>query len=273
MAESTPWTTWRVKTNADGTRGIDYFVNGKPATNAQYELVTGMNTAGLEALVASASPPPPPIPNASSGGTTAPAPKTLSAGEIDNIINAYNMSMQAMEKAHANGLLHYKDKVEAIMGLREGLSRDLKLAMGENRGYFSSISPNAYQSQKKTYDSDVTDQYKTGEKNINTYEAQLARAKDEWETNYNLAKYNAGQTKNALLQANEPGTDFDPTAFNIASTVGAQAPTSAGASPLTASAARVGGGGAPIVQSGGSVSDYNTGGVSPIDELLNTGRL
>ncbi len=264
---------YKYKTNADGSIGVDYFFDGRPVTNQDFRQLTGADTTAIEngtGPQAPGTPPPSTIPTGPSN--TPAAPKTLSAGEIDGIIKAYDMSMQAMEKAHTNGILSFNDKTEAIKGLREGLSKDLKLAMGENRGYFSSVSPNAYQSQKKNYDSDVQDQYKTGEKNINTYESQLARAKDEWETNYQLAQYNAGQTKNALLQANTPGTTFDPTSFNISSNVGSQAPVSAGASPFAGSAARVGGGATPIAQQA-SVSDYNAGSGAPIDDLLETGRL
>ena len=93
-------------------------------------------------------------------------------------LDIHNQNLKNIERQYKAGLLDFDEMQDAIKKSRDTAIKQKKEGMSSNEGYFSAISPDAFQSQQGTYDKKVTDSYNENVDTINRNEGKVKRGRE-----------------------------------------------------------------------------------------------
>ena len=179
--------TYNYKLNADGSIGVDYFFDGKPVSNTEFQAFTGADIAAIEQAPYAQETPAPAQEDTSSGSSSA------ATGPTEEQVAAYNAQIEAnyqmavakAERDKATQIQKYQDSLADLTRQEGTLGTQKDEGMQGNSSYFSQISPDAFQSQIVNYNNKVQGAYQEGmntvgrnkqrvNEAVNTYQADVA---------------------------------------------------------------------------------------------------
>lgn len=171
--------------------GVNYFTNnGQIITpvNREYAEAYGLNPGQIEGgatQVLGGEPAPTPK-NTGGSGYSGPTMAQIAAANA-----AHQAQLKQIEAARNSGLLDIQDAEAAIAENRNQLKKDLQGGYEGNQSYFSQVSPDAYQSQIKNYDTKVLDAYNTSNTALDRNQARIGDARAAVEAKYGADVANA----------------------------------------------------------------------------------
>jgi len=196
--------TFRYKLNQDGSIGVDYFdYSGNPINNNEwggtidpqqieygahlgyrsydeYLLDNGGTTSTGQTDPSNPEPTAPPSPagGTTGGETAAPAyrqvynqveyttPEAYKAAVDSDILAQHDETKKKIDNMYDRGLITLDEKETAIAENRRQLKTSRDEALADQAGFFSSVSPQALQSQQGTYANKVQTDYQNTEKQL-----------------------------------------------------------------------------------------------------------